>query len=170
MSFPYPKSAVYLKSIDPSYRYEFAYKPPQTQPQGKKGAAAAATVVDEEEAMAAMNEEEAMGMAGGSSGGLDKLAGAEVDADDVPLRPVEKKRLDWRGKTYLAPLTTVGNLVRPTFVTRKSTPLTLASNSLARARAHSHSDVSASPTVQTSRVAKWSSPNPSSAAPARNGP
>jgi tRNA-dihydrouridine synthase 3 len=98
-----------LKSIDPSYRYEFAYKPPQTQPQGKKGAAAA-VVLDEEEAMAAMNEEEAMAMSG--SGGLDKLAGAEVEADDVPFRPVEKKRLDWRGKTYLAPLTTVGNLVR----------------------------------------------------------
>ncbi|KAJ9121268.1 hypothetical protein QFC24_004944 [Naganishia onofrii] len=105
--FPYPKSAVYLNSIDPSYRYEFAYKPPQTQPQGKKGAAAA-VVLDEEEAMAAMNEEEAMAMSG--NGGLDKLAGAEVEADDVPFRPVEKKRLDWRGKTYLAPLTTVGNL------------------------------------------------------------
>ncbi|KAJ7084968.1 zinc finger dihydrouridine synthase [Mycena epipterygia] len=33
-----------------------------------------------------------------------------VDAPDVPARFSEKKRLDWAGKTYLAPLTTVGNL------------------------------------------------------------
>ncbi|KAI0822356.1 zinc finger dihydrouridine synthase [Trametes gibbosa] len=32
------------------------------------------------------------------------------DTPDVPLRFVEKKRLQWTGKTYLAPLTTVGNL------------------------------------------------------------
>ncbi|KAF7333300.1 tRNA-dihydrouridine(47) synthase [NAD(P)(+)] [Mycena sanguinolenta] len=35
---------------------------------------------------------------------------AAVDAPDVPTRFAEKKRLDWAGKTYLAPLTTVGNL------------------------------------------------------------
>ncbi|KAI0672475.1 zinc finger dihydrouridine synthase [Trametes maxima] len=32
------------------------------------------------------------------------------DTPDVPLRFMEKKRLHWTGKTYLAPLTTVGNL------------------------------------------------------------
>ena len=35
----------------------------------------------------------------------------ESDTMDVPLRPEEKKRLDWENGLYLAPLTTVGNLV-----------------------------------------------------------
>ncbi|KAJ3342326.1 tRNA-dihydrouridine(47) synthase [NAD(P)(+)]-like protein [Kappamyces sp. JEL0680] len=33
-----------------------------------------------------------------------------MDTNDVRLRRQEKKKLDFRGKTYLAPLTTVGNL------------------------------------------------------------
>ncbi|KAF8881681.1 hypothetical protein CPB84DRAFT_1687038 [Gymnopilus junonius] len=35
---------------------------------------------------------------------------SQVDTPDVPMRFQEKKRLNWSGKTYLAPLTTVGNL------------------------------------------------------------
>ncbi|KAI0923022.1 tRNA-dihydrouridine synthase 3 [Taiwanofungus camphoratus] len=35
---------------------------------------------------------------------------SQVDTPDVPMRFSEKKRLYWTGKTYLAPLTTVGNL------------------------------------------------------------
>lgn len=40
----------------------------------------------------------------------EKLERIELQEKDVRLRSVEKRRLDFRGKSYLAPLTTVGNL------------------------------------------------------------
>lgn len=41
--------------------------------------------------------------------GTDEVMSAQ-DSPDVSIRFAEKKRLHWAGKTYLAPLTTVGNL------------------------------------------------------------
>jgi len=34
----------------------------------------------------------------------------KTDEDIIRLRNCEKKKIDWKNKTYLAPLTTVGNL------------------------------------------------------------
>lgn len=36
--------------------------------------------------------------------------GSVTDEDLIKLRQAEKKKIDWKGKTYLAPLTTAGNL------------------------------------------------------------
>lgn len=73
---------------------------------------------------------------------------ASKDTPDVPVRWVEKNRLNWEGKTYLAPLTTVGNLV--------SVPILSLYHADPR-NFYSPSAASAYPTVQISLVAKVSS-------------
>lgn len=40
----------------------------------------------------------------------DKNIGPVLDTDEIKLKPAEKKRIDWKDKVMLAPLTTVGNL------------------------------------------------------------
>jgi tRNA-dihydrouridine synthase 3 len=54
---------------------------------------------------AAVNEEEEAANAEPKG-----LVPGEAEAMDVPLRPEEKRRLNWDNGLYLAPLTTVGNL------------------------------------------------------------
>ena len=62
-----------------------------------------------------MNKEESAMNVHGENGGENGTTGhvdGESESLDVPLRPEEKRRLDWENGLYLAPLTTVGNLVR----------------------------------------------------------
>lgn len=62
-----------------------------------------------------MNEEEAFNDtpdgAASVAAPLPSHIPGESEAMDVPLRPEEKRRLNWENGLYLAPLTTVGNLV-----------------------------------------------------------
>lgn len=75
-----------------------------------------AQALDEESAMnggAEMSEEAAMNAAPAAPAPAAPAPGVvdgESEAMDVPLRPEEKRRLDWENGRYLAPLTTVGNL------------------------------------------------------------
>jgi tRNA-dihydrouridine synthase 3 len=57
-----------------------------------------------------MNEEDAFNESAQGTGSASDIPG-ESEAMDVPMRPEEKRRLNWDNGIYLAPLTTVGNLV-----------------------------------------------------------
>jgi tRNA-dihydrouridine synthase 3 len=71
--------------------------------------------VNEEDAM---NQEDAANGSGATANVEESIKGlvdGESEATDVPLRPEEKRRLNWENGLYLAPLTTVGNLVSPPY-------------------------------------------------------
>lgn len=109
MQYEYDFSPKYLAVVEPNKA--FGRKPKKQPKKAKKP-------VNEEDAMngeganeeEAMNEEEA---ANGEANGEKGVVAGEAEAMDVPLRPEEKRRLNWDNGLYLAPLTTVGNLVRP---------------------------------------------------------
>lgn len=97
-------SSAYLAKVEPDKAFTLSRA---IAPKPKK---AAAPVVSEEEAAneaVAAPEEEAL-----NAGMVD----GESEAIDVPLRPEEKRRLNWENGLYLAPLTTVGNLVSASYI------------------------------------------------------
>ncbi|OXG17640.1 tRNA-dihydrouridine synthase 3 [Cryptococcus neoformans Ze90-1] len=110
-SFPF--SEAYLKKVDPDKPFTLQNKKPtKQQPPKRKN-----IVLDEEEAAngptavpsAGDDEESAMNATENERNEKGRVYG-ETEAIDVPLRPEEKRRLNWEGGRYLAPLTTVGNL------------------------------------------------------------
>lgn len=86
-----PITDAYLKDLEVVVNAGGDADEPQVQEAEKEGDAGSDTVSD---------------LIAQRTGGMLSPPGAS----DVPMRFSEKKRLHWSGKTYLAPLTTVGNL------------------------------------------------------------
>lgn len=114
--FAWRFSTDYLHHIEPHKEFVLA-KPKGEFHRGKKSKP---VEMDEESAMNAGGEEDAMNGAaeeaaangGKATNGEQKgHVPGEAEAMDVPLRAEEKRRLNWDNGLYLAPLTTVGNLV-----------------------------------------------------------
>lgn len=125
-TYPWKFATRYLAHIEPHKPFDLAI------PRGKAANGRAGednnkrpAPANEEEAMneeeaangeeAKVNEEEAANEAAtaatNGNGAEDRgVVPGESEAMDVPLRPEEKRRLNWDNGLYLAPLTTVGNL------------------------------------------------------------
>ncbi|KAL7425046.1 tRNA-dihydrouridine synthase 3 [Cryptotrichosporon argae] len=92
--YDFPFSRMYLARIEPDKPFTLG------QRAARAAKPAPAAEVAEEDAM---NAEEAATSGRG-------VVDGEAEAIDVPFRPEEKRRLNWEGGLYLAPLTTTGNL------------------------------------------------------------
>ncbi|WVR04927.1 hypothetical protein IAU60_001939 [Kwoniella sp. DSM 27419] len=111
--YDFPFARAYLSFVEPDKEFTLGtgssksrntYKR-KADPEDEEGAFNAEPVV------AAPSEEDAMNAVASSQPTEAKgVVVGESEAMDVPLRPEEKKRLNWEGGRYLAPLTTVGNL------------------------------------------------------------
>ncbi|TYJ52186.1 tRNA-dihydrouridine(47) synthase [NAD(P)(+)] [Cryptococcus floricola] len=101
----FPFSTAYLAHVDPEKPFTLGDRnDSRNKPQKRKKT----VILDEEEAANEVeeNEEEAQNEVEEAKG----YVMGESESFDVPMRPEEKRRLNWEGGRYLAPLTTVGNL------------------------------------------------------------
>ncbi|KAK1924549.1 putative tRNA dihydrouridine synthase [Papiliotrema laurentii] len=89
-AYPFPYSASYLAKIEPQKEFNLGKNVQNGQAED-----------DEEAMMSAMGQPPAE---------VRGVVDGESEASEVPMRPEEKRRLNWDNGLYLAPLTTVGNL------------------------------------------------------------
>jgi tRNA-dihydrouridine synthase 3 len=94
--YPFPFSDRYLKHAEPQKEFTLGKKPPKKS-----------KVVSEEDAM--NGEEAALNVSTATE--VKGVVDGQAESLDVPLRPEEKRSLNWENGLYLAPLTTNGNLV-----------------------------------------------------------
>ncbi|KAI0039115.1 zinc finger dihydrouridine synthase [Auriscalpium vulgare] len=102
--YPFPVTDAYLKEVKDAAEEQERTKEVAEPPAG--GDAEVVVQAPEPEPDSTMAEASEPSPVKSS---LDEAA-AQVDTPDVPPRFAEKRRLTWSDKTYLGPLTTVGNL------------------------------------------------------------
>ncbi|WWC85178.1 uncharacterized protein L201_000035 [Kwoniella dendrophila CBS 6074] len=151
--YDFPFSKAYLSVVEPEKPFTLNTSIPKynsKQPKHNKRKQNNAPL-DEESAMnvseeAALNNEESAlngdeedALNGGATAEKGYIAG-ESEAMEVPLRPEEKKRLNWEGGRYLAPLTTVGNLPFRRLCVDYGATITISEMALAQPLVSGHND------------------------------
>ncbi|EPQ51956.1 FMN-linked oxidoreductase [Gloeophyllum trabeum ATCC 11539] len=108
--YPTPMADAYSRELQAQAEQRQQESQPKSKPTFTEEGDALVVGEPEQEEQAPMDVEgDANAKINGNSNGH-AYDSSQTDTPDVPIRFQEKKRLRWEGKSYLAPLTTTGNL------------------------------------------------------------